>query len=77
MPCERIARHTSTPLIPGIIRSVITRSGRPFAEDEQALFWIVGGAHVESLRGERSAQTRVICGSSSITRILPGMFLLL
>jgi hypothetical protein len=50
-----MARQTSTPLMPGIIRSVTPgRAATP--EDLQALFGIVGGAHVIALRGERGAQ---------------------
>ena len=42
--------------MPGIIRSVITRSGGQSRKTSQALLGIVGGAHVVSLRGERGAQ---------------------
>ena len=51
-----MARQTSTPLIPGIMRSVITRVGRPLAKDRQSLFGIVGSAHIEALCGEGGAQ---------------------
>ncbi len=56
MRLARMARQTSTPLSPGIIRSVMTRSGRPLREDTQALFGIVGSADIVSLRRQGGAQ---------------------
>ncbi len=51
-----MARQTSTPLMPGIIRSVITQVGRPLVEEAKRLLGVVGGAHVKALRGEGGAQ---------------------
>jgi len=51
--------------------------GRPIAEDLQTFFGVVGGAHVVACAESAARSTRVICGSSSITRILPGMYVLL
>ena len=51
-----MARVTSTPLMPGIMRSVITRSGGQSLKVRKSLFRIVCCAHVVSLRRERGAQ---------------------
>src|ERR1017187_2174935 len=69
-----MARQTSTPLMPGIIKSVTTRSG---VQSLKTCKPSSGSLAVRTSKpcAEREARsTRVICGSSSMTRILPGIF---
>src|ERR1035438_7372425 len=69
----RMARQTSTPERPGIMRSVTTRSGvqslKTCRPSSGSFAVLTSYPCAESA----ARSTRVICGSSSITRILPGM----
>src|ERR1039457_6023055 len=71
--CVRMARQTSTPEIPGIMRSVTTKSGdhsRKICRPSSGSLAVrTSYACAESA----ARSTRVICGSSSMIRILPGM----
>ncbi len=72
-----MARHTSTPLSPGIIRSVMTRSGGQSAKTRRPSSGSLAVRTSKPCADNAARSTRVICGSSSMTRILPGMFVLL
>ena len=52
----RTRRHSSTPLIPGIIKSVTIRSGLHSSNRRKRFFRIVGCSHVVPLGGKGGAQ---------------------
>src|ERR1017187_4554174 len=72
-----MARQISTPLIPGIIRSVITRSGGQSLKVRNPSSGSLAVRTSYPCAESAARSTRVICVSSSITRILPGMKVLL
>src|SRR5579871_5959052 len=73
----RMARQTSTPLSPGIIRSVITRSGGHSAKRRRPSSGSLAVRTSKACADKEARNTRVICGSSSMTRTRPGIFVVL